>query len=137
MARYGHKKITWKDDAKRVSPPQTVPKLVREYPLDGQPYDLHPGDMFLTVTNLEVWEDHPSVKSHALRYIIETWMTPQHVQPGSPTKIISKDSIATYAGTARVEEMDGRGNVVSRLRHTFIINSTRYMTNNLNNFKQV
>ena len=136
MARYGHRKITWKDDAKRVSPHQVVPKLVPEQPLIGQPYELHLGDMFVTVAHLEVWEDHPSVKSHALRYILETWMTPQHVQPGSPIKIIGKDSIATYAGTVRVEEMDARGKVVSRLRHTFIINGARYMINNLNNFKQ-
>jgi hypothetical protein len=139
MARYGHRKIVWKDDAKRASAQQTVPKLVPEHPLDREPFDLQVGDMFLTAVHLEVREFLPSVKPHAFKYVIETWLASQQaaIASGYPSKVFSRDSIAIYAGTHRVEEADARGNVVSRLRHTFIINGARYMTNNLNNFKQV
>lgn len=139
MARYGHRKIVWKDDAKRASAQQTVPKLVPEHPLDREPFDLQVGGMFTTAVHLEVREYHHTVKPHAFKYLVETWLDPTYmaVTPGYPSKVLSRDSIAIYAGTHRVEEADARGNVVSRLRHTFIINGARYMTNNLNNFKQV
>jgi hypothetical protein len=42
--------------------------------------------------------------------------------------------VAIYAGNTRVNEQDGKGNVVARLRHTFIIEGRRFMTNNLNHY---
>ena len=138
MARPQRKKITWKEGAKGPkSDSLRLPSMVPDVLYEGPKLDLRPGQLFFTKFNLEVFEYHRGVKAHPLKYVGETWLNPDKYDSWSyPAKILRKDSIAIYVGTTRVEEADPKGYTISRLRHTFMIDGSCYMTNNLNGFFQ-
>lgn len=140
MARYAAKRITWK-----TSPQTAKEETLRLPPLPREVGDdlysgelaasLRLGDLFVTTRHLEAAEYPRGVRPHALRYLTETWTDQAWL--GSPSRIFRLGTIAVYAGTVRVEEADHKARTVSRLRHTFIIDGSRFMAMNLNLFKKV
>ena len=140
MARYTPKRITWKS-APHVAQEEELklPPLPREVGDDLYSAEvaasLHVGDLFIATKHLEAPPYPKWVKPHPLRYVQETWT--DQGWAGSASKIFKSGSLAIYAGTARVSEVDHKARTVSRLRHTFIIEGCQYMTLNLNIFRKV
>ena len=130
MVRQVRKKVTWKDGARPVSKEKRLPWVVPEIPCEGPCPDLKPGGLFLTKVHLEIIEYSAGTAPHEFKYLGETWLSPQE----GYGRILKTGSMAIYAGNVRVNEQDAKGNVVARLRHTFIIEGRRFMTNNLNHY---
>lgn len=140
MARYVSKRITWKT-APHVAQEEKLrlPPLPREVGDDLYSPELtaslRVGDLFIAKSHLEAQAYPRGVQPHPLRYVQETWT--DQGWAGSTSKIFKIGSLAVYAGTVRVDEMDHKARTVSRLRHTFIIDGCRYMALNLNIFRKV
>jgi hypothetical protein len=130
MVRQVRKKVTWKDGARPAAKEKRLPWAVPEIPCEGPCPDLKSGGLFLTKVNLEIIEYSVGTVPHEFKYLGETWLSPQEGRD----RILKTGSVAIYAGNTRVNEQDGKGNVVARLRHTFIIEGRRFMTNNLNHY---
>jgi hypothetical protein len=130
MVRQVRKKVTWKDGERPAAKEKRLPWRLTEIPCDGPNPDLRLGGLFLTKVNLEIIEYSAGVAPHELKYLGETWLSPQE----GWNRILKTGSMAIYAGNVRVNERDGNGHVMALLRHTFIIEGRRYMTNNLNHY---
>jgi len=124
-------KIDWKQGQKPSKNPKRF-SFVADVEFDASVYSpdhlptFTPGELFVVESALEVIDSsfllypppHPYVRTSLFGF--------------SPFK---KGSIAVYAGKVKVEEDTNSGSVLRHFRNSFVINGSRYLTVNVNNFK--
>ena len=129
MIQKNRKKISWAA-GQRPSRPDRLPLHTAQIPL-SQPElyveKLIPGTFFITNAYLDVIPQIKGYTAPPVSYVVEA-------QTLYGNKIIMKGSVAVYAGNVRVEESLKDGSTISVLRPAFIINSSKYITHDLNTF---
>lgn len=127
-------KVQWVGGKKpKVPPPYTPEVKLSETIYDDWTRNLIVGNLWFTQVAL-IPESMYSTNYYKDLYIIHEYEYLVLASWGNTVHTIPSLSPAIYSGTVRVEEDTRTSGFTRLLRHTFIINGTRYMTRNLGDF---